>query len=129
MKTKWMILSLLLVVPLASKPLDRVEPTVIKTISALPIPDGNLRIDGILDDEAWQRVRFVSDFVQRDPDEGAEATEQTEFSVLYDDEYLYVGIMAHDSEPEGIRSILSRRDEETPSPILRFIRDNSLICP
>ncbi|UCE47899.1 MAG: carbohydrate binding family 9 domain-containing protein, partial [Phycisphaerales bacterium] len=86
-----------------------------RSFEALRITADDIRIDGVIDDEAWQNAMFVSDFVQRDPIEGDAPTEDTEFAVLYDDEYLYVGIQAHDSQPGEIRSILSRRDKETPS--------------
>ncbi len=95
--------------------LDRVDLERPRSVKALRIPAGQIHIDGHIDDEAWKDATFKSDFVQRDPLEGQAATELTEFAILYDDEYLYVAIKAFDSQPAGIRSILSRRDEETPS--------------
>jgi hypothetical protein len=95
--------------------LDRADLELPRSVKALRIAADDIRIDGVIDDEAWQRALFVSDFVQRDPIEGDAPTENTEFAVLYDDEYLYVSIQAHDTEPGGIRSTLSRRDEEAPS--------------
>ncbi len=95
--------------------LDRVDLERPRSVKALRIPAGQIHIDGRIDDEAWKDATFKSDFVQRDPLEGEAATELTEFAILYDDEYLYVAIKAFDSQPTGIRSILSRRDEETPS--------------
>ncbi|MFC1480860.1 DUF5916 domain-containing protein [Candidatus Neomarinimicrobiota bacterium] len=94
---------------------ERIDPGVPPTVAALRIPSGEIQIDGHLDDATWADAIFTSDFVQRDPDEGEDATEKTEFAIAYDDEYLYVAIMAYDSTPSGIRSILSRRDEMTPS--------------
>jgi len=76
---------------------------------------GTPEIDGRLDDAAWQRAQPISDFVQRDPNEGEPATERTEVRVLYDDGALYVGIRAYDSEPERIVGQLTRRDQFSPS--------------
>ncbi|MEE9464741.1 MAG: DUF5916 domain-containing protein, partial [Candidatus Neomarinimicrobiota bacterium] len=76
---------------------------------------GAVRIDGVVDDDAWADAYFASNFIQRDPLEGEAPTEKTEFAVLYDNEYIYVAINAFDSDPGSIRSILSRRDEHTPS--------------
>ncbi|MEE9464452.1 MAG: DUF5916 domain-containing protein [Candidatus Neomarinimicrobiota bacterium] len=95
--------------------LDRVDLERPRSIRALRIPAGDIRIDGVIDDEAWRDATFKSNFVQRDPLEGEKATELTEFAIIYDDENIYVAIKAHESNPAGIRSILSRRDEETPS--------------
>ncbi len=103
------------VAALTGAKLDRVELEMPRSINALRVLTENIRIDGDLSDPAWKEVDFTADFVQRDPLEGEAPTERTEFAVLYDNEYIYVGIKAYDSQPEGIRSILSRRDEKTPS--------------
>jgi hypothetical protein len=46
------------------------------------------RIDGLLDDPAWQAASWTGDFLQREPAEGVAPTAQTRFKVLYDDETL-----------------------------------------
>lgn len=95
--------------------LDRVELEWPRSVKALRLSAGKIRIDGVLDDEAWQDVTFNSGFVQRDPYNGEAPTELTEFAVIYDNEYIYVAIKAHDSSWTGINSALSRRDEMVPS--------------
>ena len=115
MFTRSAMIILALIGCLAGAQLDRVELERPRSIKALRIPGGEIHIDGVIDDEAWQDATFKSNFVQRDPLEGQQATELTEFAILYDDENIYVAIKAHESDPGGIRSILSRRDEETPS--------------
>ncbi|HXK10468.1 MAG TPA: DUF5916 domain-containing protein [Vicinamibacteria bacterium] len=70
-----------------------------------------IHVDGKLDEEAWATAPIFADFTQRDPDEGAPATERTELHLLYDDDALYVGARLFDSEPERVVSRLSRRDE------------------
>ncbi len=72
-------------------------------------------IDGRLDDPCWQHAQPVSGFVQRDPDEGQPARQQTEARVLYDDAAIYVGVTAFDTEPEKIKRLLTRRDEDSES--------------
>lgn len=86
-----------------------------QSIKALMIEPGEIQLDGSLGDRAWKSNHFAGNFVQRDPLEGEPATERTEFTVLYDPEYLYIGVKAYDSDPGNIRSILSRRDEKSPS--------------
>src|SRR5215216_7503349 len=61
-----------------------------------------IRIDGVLNETAWNQAAPASGFRQQEPSEGASATEQTEVRVLYDDKHLYLGIRAHDSEPDKI---------------------------
>lgn len=68
------------------------------------------RIDGRLDDAAWRHVRWISDFVQKEPNEGAEPTERTEVGFLYDDEALYVGARMYANDPSRIQAPLARRD-------------------
>src|SRR5512138_470028 len=48
-------------------------------------------LDGKLDDAAWATAAAAGGFLQRDPDEGAPATESTELRVVFDDHALYVG--------------------------------------
>jgi hypothetical protein len=72
-------------------------------------------LDGVLDDPAWAGAEPITDFVQRDPNEGEPATERTVARVLYDDGALYIGIRAYDSEPGQIVGRLTRRDQGSPS--------------
>ncbi|MFW6310475.1 MAG: sugar-binding protein, partial [Prolixibacteraceae bacterium] len=71
-----------------------------------PKIDGKLTDDCWRDDGVWQ-----GDFIQQQPHQAHSPSQKTEFKILYDDTYLYVGIIAYDNEPEKIRSVLDRRDE------------------
>ncbi len=73
--------------------------------------DGDIRIDGKLDDSAWASAPAYQEFMQLDPDEGQAGSEKTELRVMYDGAALYLGLRMYDSEPAGIRSRLARRDE------------------
>jgi len=70
----------------------------------------SIKIDGKLDDPVWSDIEFTGDFIQREPIEGAPATEKTEIAVLYDDKNLYIGARCYDSEPDKIRATEMRRD-------------------
>lgn len=59
-------------------------------------------IDGSLSEPAWAATMAASGFIQSEPKEGIPATEDTEVKVLYDDENLYIGIFAHDSDTRKI---------------------------
>ena len=67
-------------------------------------------IDGSLDDESWKAGEWGGGFIQFEPDNGAEATQKTEFKVLFDNNYIYVAIKAYDTAPDSISRRISRRD-------------------
>lgn len=67
-------------------------------------------IDGILSESTWQNAPSVSDFFQREPNEGALASQKTLVRIAYDDHVLYVGAEMYDSAPDSIVARVSRRD-------------------
>ena len=67
-------------------------------------------IDGRLDDGAWARAAWISDFVQKEPEQGAAPSVATEIAFVYDDEALYVGARMKAPEPGAIADQLTRRD-------------------
>lgn len=66
--------------------------------------------DGRVAEEFWGRVPAATNFLQQEPNEGAQATEKTEVRIAYDDEYLYMGVILYDSDPSGIKATQKRRD-------------------
>jgi hypothetical protein len=70
------------------------------------------KIDGSLDDPVWQQASPCEEFFQREPIEGAPASEKTEVRILYDDGFLYFGCRCFDSEPRRIVANRMRRDDE-----------------
>jgi hypothetical protein len=67
-------------------------------------------IDGIMDEPVWDSVDWSGDFTQRQPNEGDPATQKTKFKILYDDDNLYIGVRAYDTQPDSIVKRMSRRD-------------------
>ncbi len=72
----------------------------------------NLRLDGRLTEPAWQRADSIDDFRQRDPVEGAPATERTVVRFLSTRDGLWVGVHAYDREPGRILHAQLRRDTD-----------------
>ena len=72
--------------------------------------EGDIALDGRLDDAPWQRAVAFGNFVQSWPNPGTPGTERTEVRVVYDDEAIYVGVRAFDSRPDSIAAQLARRD-------------------
>ncbi|MFP3939539.1 MAG: DUF5916 domain-containing protein [Thermoanaerobaculia bacterium] len=77
---------------------------------AIDGPTEPIELDGRLDEAAWRRAEPATGFRQREPRELAPATERTELRVLYTAEALYVGVVAHDREPERIVALEMGRD-------------------
>ena len=79
----------------------RVEPTRIAT---------RPRLDGVLDEEAWLTAAVIDDFIQQEPAEGDPATERTVVRMMYDEQSVYIGVEAYDSEAGGVIATEMRRD-------------------
>ncbi len=80
-------------------------------VLATPIEIGII-LDGNLDEEVWKSAPKIEQFTQRELILGAPVSETTKVAILYDDENLYVGVWAYDSEPDKIVAKELRRDFE-----------------
>ena len=85
--------------------------------------NAQIKIDGNLNEAAWQSAKGVTNFIQRDPIEGSKPTERTEVKVLFDDDAIYVGARMYDSSPDSIISRLSRRDVDVNSDLFGVFFD------
>lgn len=80
------------------------------TVNAYQL-DTPIRIDGQLDEEAWNQAEMATNFRQFSPDEGEPSTQPTEVKILYGDGGIYVGAMLYDENPDQIEQTLGRRDD------------------
>lgn len=71
-----------------------------------------IRLDGVLDDEAWSRASMLEGLVQVEPVQGATPSEGTEIRVAFDADNLYFGILCRDRTPSAIVSTQLGRDSE-----------------
>jgi hypothetical protein len=69
-----------------------------------------ITIDGVLDEAIWRAAPTIGDLVQRQPEQGVPPTERTDVTLLYDRDYLYVGVIAYDSEPQRVIGTQMARD-------------------
>jgi hypothetical protein len=83
-----------------------------------------MRVAGELNDAVWQAAEPITQFLQRDPKEGAEPSFKTEARVAYDATALYIAVQAFDPEPQRIVGIRTRRDEDSPSDWIRVVVDS-----
>ena len=77
------------------------------TATAITTP---ITIDGMLDEEPWRSAPKIGDLVQRQPNAGSAPTEDTEVTLLYDRDNLYIGVVAYDSEPAKVIGTQMARD-------------------
>lgn len=87
------------------------EPGDSPTVRAAPLT-GTIKIDGHLDEAAWQAAEPFTAFTQLDPNEGQPASEKTEVRFLIGDDALFIGARMYDGDAKKIRARLVRRDED-----------------
>ncbi|SNR31587.1 DUF5916 domain-containing protein [Lutibacter flavus] len=70
------------------------------------------KIDGILDDIAWENCDIAKNFVMFRPSSGTPENEnqKTEVKVVYDDEAIYFGAYLYDDKPNEIPKQFANRD-------------------
>jgi hypothetical protein len=81
-----------------------------KQATAVRVPDGAIRVDGRLDDRAWQGAPAIADFTQKEPTEGIPSTERMEVRFVYDDDAIYIGARMYSRDASTIQAPLGRRD-------------------
>ena len=81
------------------------------TASALSVRQP-IKVDGKLSAEAWREAASIGEFTQRGPNSGVPPTEPTEVRILYDANFLCIGIRCFDSRPGSILATQMRRDAE-----------------
>ena len=83
-----------------------------RSVAALRLADGEtVMLDGRLDEPFWAKALPADNFIQQDPQNGGPATEPTDVRIAFDDESIYLGVTAFDSEPDKWLGYQRRRDE------------------
>ena len=70
-----------------------------------------IKVDGFIDDIAWENVEWTSDYVEFEPDVGTAPTEQTKMKITYDSKNLYVAFKCYQADPATIEKRMGRRDD------------------
>jgi hypothetical protein len=94
------------------------------TVATRVEPGAGVNVDARFDDEVWSRAVWISDFIQREPIEGARPTVRTEVAFAYDETNLYVAGRMYDPNPSRIRANLARRDDNGESDRLKISLDS-----
>ncbi|WP_396208072.1 DUF5916 domain-containing protein [Gemmatimonas sp.] len=72
------------------------------TVNIIKLEGAEPVIDGRLDEGVWKQGSPVSEFVQRELNEGVPASERTEVRFASDGKYLFIGARMYDREPSLI---------------------------
>ncbi len=80
----------------------------VKKIPAVKI-NQPIKIDGNLDDAAWQNIEATGNFITSNPIFGKASTHKTLVKIAYDNTAVYVGAYLYDN-PENIRKQITSRD-------------------
>ena len=97
-----------------------------KVAGAAQVPGGTIRIDGRLDEEAWLTATPITDFVQKEPTEGAAPTDAMEVRFVYDDNALYVGARMFTRNAPAVQAPLGRRDNSSQAENIQVWLDTFL---
>ncbi|KPL22683.1 MAG: hypothetical protein AMS23_07550, partial [Bacteroides sp. SM1_62] len=73
-----------------------------------------IRIDGVLDEQAWLHAEAAADFFQRFPADTSDALTRTEVKLTYDQDFFYVGAVCYDHVDGDYVVSSLRRDFEGP---------------
>jgi hypothetical protein len=70
------------------------------------------KIDGILDDDLWNKTPIANEFLMLEPGNGSAERKgfETEVKVAYDDHSIYFGILMNDPDPDSILTQFTQRD-------------------
>jgi hypothetical protein len=71
---------------------------------------GPITVDGVLDEPIWRAAPRIGDLVQRQPVQGRPPTERTDVTLVSDEDHLYIGVVAYDSEPGRVIGTQMARD-------------------
>src|ERR1700675_1287835 len=83
-----------------------------RPVARATLRQGEITIDGRLDEAAWAAATPITELTQGTPDEGKPPSQKTEVRILYDASAIYIGARMFDSlGAKGVRSALSRRDQ------------------
>lgn len=84
---------------------------------------GPIKVDGNLDDAAWQAATVVELAYETRPAENMPPPVKTDVLITHDDDNLYVGFRAQDPDPSAIRAHLSDRDTAFDDDFVGIVLD------
>jgi hypothetical protein len=115
------VVALVVALPLAAAD---IRPTA-RVAAAAAVPEATaMKLDGEFSEAIWEQAPVITDFRQRDPEDGAAPSFPTEVRIAYDASNMYVAVQAMDPDPSKLVGLRMRRDSESPSDWIRVIIDS-----
>ncbi len=106
----------------AQEPPQPPRPRIQAARFAIASAASKIKIDGVLDEEAWARATVIPLLYEWTPGDNIPPAIDTECLVTYDRDNFYVAFRAHDPEPGKIRAHLMDRDSSDT-----FIQDDHVM--
>jgi hypothetical protein len=94
-----------------------------KRASAFRVAGDAIRVDGRLDEPAWEQATAIADFIQKEPVEGAPPTERMEIRFAYDSSALYIGARMYTNPGSPIQAPMGRRDRSEQAESIQVALD------
>lgn len=110
---KWRLFLVLIIGSFSSQAQDAVifkPDSLRRSLEAMPV-NGNLKIDGQLNEAFWQQSKPSLSFTQIEPNQGGVPGLYTVVKALYNKQFLYLGVFCYDSAgKKAIRATDFKRD-------------------
>src|SRR5437868_15185660 len=83
-----------------------------RPVAQAALRQGEITIDGRIDEPAWAAATPITELTQSTPEEGKPPSQNTEIRILYDASALYIAARMSDSlGANGVTAPLARRDQ------------------
>ncbi|BBB33522.1 hypothetical protein TTHT_2084 [Thermotomaculum hydrothermale] len=74
------------------------------------IPDGKIKLDGIVNEDIYKKAFHWDKFVQTRPGDNIKPSQKTEMFMFHNGKELIIAFICYDTHPENIKRIRRRRD-------------------
>ncbi|MCK4646599.1 MAG: hypothetical protein KAU46_10125, partial [Candidatus Aminicenantes bacterium] len=66
--------------------------------------DESIKIDGLLNEPVWKKAPDAGVFIQLKSDRREPHKINTSAKILYDDNFVYIGFLCYDTEPDKLKA-------------------------
>ena len=77
----------------------------------IPHLEADVEIDGVMDEDVWDRAVLINDFHQYQPVEYAEPSQRTDVRIFYTEDALYIAARLWDELPDQISASILRQGQ------------------
>jgi hypothetical protein len=70
----------------------------------------SIEVDGILNEPAWEKAQEANDLMEVKAWRSGSESARTSVKILFDDDFIYIGFICFDSQPDKIESYATEKD-------------------